>query len=249
MSVIVYKLELWQLACEAFIIKMEFPSWINFISFRRLERYGREVVEQLKKQGCRATLFSGENFTRDFFLKHKDVFGKGNQGDENGVKLKEGVTREMLLRQFHKFLPPVLQSVFQSTPCRDAMQILEFFPKEEGEWLRTLGFSVGVIEGTGMEFWQLSTPDGYMWVKRFKTMKYGGVYAVTIETNFGHHTWIQTSGDMKQIMLEAWGMFVNDPSCNQTENPQESERRYKRLKEHLFPIMDKVKEDYEKETV
>ena len=49
-------------------------------------------------------------------------------------------------------------------------------------------------------------------------------------------------------MLEAWGMFVNNPSKRMINDKQElegSERRYKGLMECLRPVMNKVKGQYE----
>ena len=100
------RLELEDLASNAFITLLR-ANKLNaqrFISYYDIDRYGHAVVEILKNQGFECRLLLDRNRTSWFLYYFDKYFEEDSQNDYLGLKLKEGITEEDLLRHFTGYL-------------------------------------------------------------------------------------------------------------------------------------------------
>lgn len=94
----------------------------RFISYSELEEYGTQVVNILNTTRFKAVLlFSREN-KYAFFRNYSDFFQEDcDQNGLLGIKLKENITEEQLIKKFHGYLDFSLLKAFYNA---EAVKVL-----------------------------------------------------------------------------------------------------------------------------
>ncbi len=101
-----YKVKLVDCAANAFISKLEGTrDTFGFMSYSVLEDYGRKVVEDMRGRGLEAETTFSRDETDELFYRNEEFFSPATLGGENGIALKAGTTKSMLIHEFRGYLP------------------------------------------------------------------------------------------------------------------------------------------------
>lgn len=76
----------------------------DFVTYKELENYGNQVVSILNSQNEKAVLILSRDSTSDMFRNYSNIFEETVFNDELGIKLKEGITVDILIDEFRGYL-------------------------------------------------------------------------------------------------------------------------------------------------
>lgn len=99
-----YCIYLADLAANALIQLFQAGCEDRFLSFERIEAYGVAVVEVLESRNEGATLYLSRDYTDIFFRDCSDYFVRETRNGKKGVRLRDGVEAEDLIRRFRGYL-------------------------------------------------------------------------------------------------------------------------------------------------
>lgn len=75
-----------------------------FVTYKKLEEYGAEVVNVLSEKGEKAVLILSRDCTNALFRNYSDIFEEKESTEGIGIALKEGVSLENLINTFRGYL-------------------------------------------------------------------------------------------------------------------------------------------------
>lgn len=76
----------------------------DFVSYKKLEAYGHEVVRILNAKNEKAVLILSRDSTCDMFRSYSHIFKELSEKNELGVKLKDGISVDNLINTFRCYL-------------------------------------------------------------------------------------------------------------------------------------------------
>lgn len=82
-----------------------FDGGRNFLTYRKLEEYGNEVVRILTEKQEEAALILSRNSTVNMYRDYSAFFEEAEENGELGVHLKEGKDGDDLIDAFRGYLP------------------------------------------------------------------------------------------------------------------------------------------------
>ena len=92
------------LAANALIELLSQNQGLRFVSYKKLESYGAEVVKFLNSRGEKAILILSRDTTNDMFRNYSDIFEEAFCDGALGIRLKDKVTMEDLINKFRGYL-------------------------------------------------------------------------------------------------------------------------------------------------
>lgn len=93
------------LAANGLIEMLKVDEANRFLSYKKIESYGNEVVRSLNESGESAILILSREDTSELFRNYSDFFEeKENSDGEFGIYLKDGKEVKDLIRQFRTYL-------------------------------------------------------------------------------------------------------------------------------------------------
>lgn len=77
----------------------------RFISYKKIESYGNEVVRSLNESGDKAVLILSREDTSELFRNYSEYFEEvADSSGESGIQLKSGKDVRDLIKQFRTYL-------------------------------------------------------------------------------------------------------------------------------------------------
>ncbi|MCL2085421.1 hypothetical protein FWH09_00580 [Candidatus Saccharibacteria bacterium] len=96
-------IEIEDLAANA-LIEILKKNGERFVTYKTLEEYGAKVIERLTEKNERAVLILSRESTDRMLRNYSDFFMEEGQGDGMGIRLREGITTDKLIKRFRGYL-------------------------------------------------------------------------------------------------------------------------------------------------
>ena len=94
----------------------------RFLSYQKLEQYGRKVIEILQESNDFAILNLSRENTAAMLSEFADFFTEQHMGESSGICLKEGKTPDDLIRKFRGYLPLTLLLAFVDSRAHEVLE-------------------------------------------------------------------------------------------------------------------------------
>lgn len=95
------------------------------VTYKTLERYGKQVQEHLEKKGINSLLVFGRCNTYRMYREYSKFFVEGNSAEGEGVSLVSGVTIKDLIENWRMFTPVDLLFTYMDKTVLRGIAVVE----------------------------------------------------------------------------------------------------------------------------
>lgn len=95
----------------------------RFLTYDEIEKYGSQVVKVLKESGENAILILSRDSTNAMFRNYSDFFEENEEYGKVGIKLKDGIEADDLVRKFRGYLVLDVLLAFINERCVEVLGV------------------------------------------------------------------------------------------------------------------------------